>query len=147
LDPGGILLAVTIQGVLPRGIWATNDTPASCKVHPQCATLGLTGELYHSSTMQRPGQCCPTVDGVFLDCCKARACAVHPACAALGLGDDCCSTRDGIFLDCCELNMPYFVGLSLAMPWSHLGLRNKGRVLNRRALLLNDGSMLPQDRW
>jgi beta-glucanase (GH16 family) len=103
----------------------TNDTPASCSVHPQCDALGLTGECCPTSAdkgsvfleccapdlcVTNPkcsgldGTCCPTPDGVFLDCCDKRPehCGIHPQCDALGLKGQCCPTVDGVFLDCCE---------------------------------------------
>jgi beta-glucanase (GH16 family) len=103
----------------------TNDTPASCQVHPQCQALGLTGECCPTSADKGSvfldccapdlcatnpkcsgldGTCCPTPDGVFLECCDQRPenCVIHPQCAGLGLTGQCCPTVDGVFLDCCE---------------------------------------------
>eukprot|EP00522_Entomoneis_paludosa_P010607 CAMPEP_0172453486 /NCGR_PEP_ID=MMETSP1065-20121228/10779_1 /TAXON_ID=265537 /ORGANISM="Amphiprora paludosa, Strain CCMP125" /LENGTH=233 /DNA_ID=CAMNT_0013205669 /DNA_START=121 /DNA_END=822 /DNA_ORIENTATION=+ len=69
--------------------------PPKCMDNPVCGGLGLVGE------------CCPTQDGVFLDCCDpAPQCAHNPACNALGLAGDCCPTIDGVFLACCAEEDP-----------------------------------------
>ncbi|CAB9503831.1 expressed unknown protein [Seminavis robusta] len=47
------------------------------------------------------GACCPTVDGVYLDCCERR-CYENLRCD--GLQGDCCPTKEGDYLDCCRLN-------------------------------------------
>jgi len=71
-------------------------TDPSCSAHPACAALSLTGD------------CCPTVDDVFLGCCAdappptQASCSAHPACAALSLTGDCCPTVDDVFLGCCS---------------------------------------------
>jgi hypothetical protein len=70
-----------------------NNRPAiaarSCAANPSCTALGLTGE------------CCPSLDGVFLDCCSSK-CHENAACAAQGLQGECCPTMNGVFLDCCN---------------------------------------------
>ena len=63
-------------------------TPKSCQVHPGCAALGMTGD------------CCPTQEDTFLDCCEPQSCYANPKCS--GLEGNCCPTDDGMFLDCCE---------------------------------------------
>jgi hypothetical protein len=63
-----------------------------CSLKPACAALGLSGD------------CCPTTDGVFLDCCDndSNLCQVNPVCNALGLEGSCCPTADGVTLECCN---------------------------------------------
>ena len=58
-----------------------------CEFHPECA--GLEGP-----------DCCPTADGVYLECCERdfAQCKAHPECAHLD--GDCCPTTSGIFLVC-----------------------------------------------
>ena len=63
------------------------DLGATCGVNPVCAAMGLEGA------------CCPTADGVMLDCCN-RGCEVHDACS--GLAESCCPTPDGVELECCD---------------------------------------------
>merc|ERR1712071_289012 len=84
---------------------------ASCHAHPACS--GLTGD------------CCPTVDGVLLDCCSseleiehfqvmeesfdARAdgrCDSNWRCQDAGLTGNCCPTDGGVMLDCCSHEGP-----------------------------------------
>jgi len=50
------------------------------------------------------GDCCPTDELVFLNCCDNTrdSCASHPKCEMANLTGDCCPTTDGVFLDCCE---------------------------------------------
>ena len=71
-----------------------NSLPTDCSLFPACAAQGLTGE------------CCNTVDGVYLDCCKeeqpTNMCSSHLACG--GLEGACCPTSEGVFLDCCDNN-------------------------------------------
>jgi hypothetical protein len=64
-----------------------------CKANPSCAALKLTGN------------CCPTNDGVTLDCCKfdSTKCRSNTGCDKLGLKGECCPTIDGKFLDCCKV--------------------------------------------
>src|SRR5210317_2135427 len=65
-------------------IVAPTDT---CASNPTCNLLGLTGV------------CCPTIEGVFLDCCDeflssdnpAPECSAHAACS--GLAGECCPTQ------------------------------------------------------
>lgn len=71
-------------------------TDAACQRNSACAALGLDG------------LCCPTKDGITLDCCTesipiAKECSAdtNPVCKNLGLVDDCCPTKDDVFLDCC----------------------------------------------
>ena len=57
------------------------SAPASqCSAHGAC--VGLEGE------------CCPTKDGVYLDCChgetRGRECSINPQCASSGLSGNCC---------------------------------------------------------
>lgn len=85
-----------------------SPSSASCDAHHACS--GLTGD------------CCPTTDGVQLDCCSAHlevmgtspipppanvtmddSCYIYIACWNAGLGHgDCCPTKDGVWLDCCN---------------------------------------------
>jgi hypothetical protein len=85
----------------------STSLPTSCSAYPACAALGLKGE------------CCPTIAGVNLDCCKGgmsvptpqpvkaptqptATCSSNPKCSALGLTEDCCPTKAGVQLDCCQ---------------------------------------------
>ena len=74
-----------------------SSTPASCSAYAECAGFGLVGN------------CCPTFQGVMLDCCGesvwptgGAACRAHQTCATLGLDGYCCPTPDGVTLGCCE---------------------------------------------
>merc|ERR550525_472618 len=72
-----------------------SESSSSCSVHKKCVAAGLTGE------------CCPTIDGVTLDCCDKpppdeKSCASHSACVTAGLTGQCCPTKDGVTLDCCK---------------------------------------------
>lgn len=80
---------------------SVGDDPELCSSHSKCSGL--------------EGKCCPTVDGVFLDCCDdddtkasnrqfgaSAMCTAHPVCDALGLEGQCCPTTDGLNLDCCN---------------------------------------------
>jgi hypothetical protein len=72
-------------------IAATNqNSEASCDLNPGCSALGMLGS------------CCPSADGVFLNCCEREFAQyqVHPACSHLT--NDCCPTETGVFLDCCS---------------------------------------------
>ncbi|CAB9518519.1 glycoside hydrolase family 16 protein [Seminavis robusta] len=63
------------------------DSSAQCSSNPVCLAMGVEGA------------CCPTADGVFLDCCN-RSCSAHSACNTLA--DNCCPTNDNVELDCCD---------------------------------------------
>jgi hypothetical protein len=79
-----------------------------CSAHKACVAAGLT-----------LGDCCPTLDGVFLDCCATKTttmapssaptsteakCSAYSSCVDLGLSGDCCPTMEGVTLDCCGAN-------------------------------------------
>merc|ERR1719383_941347 len=61
------------------------DYERSCQAYPKCQGM--------------EGDCCPTADGVMLDCCDAQ-CSAHEGC--VGLTGSCCPTTDGITLECCS---------------------------------------------
>lgn len=87
-----------------------------CAAQPACVALGLT-----------TGSCCPTSDGIVLDCCRSRQallsnttntitktnatnaplvvpnakCSTHSKCKALNLKGDCCPSAQGVTLECC----------------------------------------------
>jgi len=66
---------------------------ASCSAAPICNSNGLTGD------------CCPTNDGTYLNCCAEKpfgSCSSNLACRDLGLRGECCPTQHGHFLDCCS---------------------------------------------
>lgn len=83
---------------------------ASCAAHPACSGL--------------EGDCCPTTDGVQLDCCSAHLeeadelsdypvydydysdCNENYRCVEIGLTGKCCPTTGGVFLDCCSHEGP-----------------------------------------
>jgi len=69
--------------------------PSRCAAHSKCKNL--------------TGTCCPTVDGVFLDCCDAQ-CSMYPKCA--NLSGDCCPTKDHVILDCCNSSNSTSIALS-----------------------------------
>lgn len=84
--------AVTLRGATNEIMAAfermlTGTDEAACEKHSMCEGLGLEGE------------CCPTADGVYLDCCQ-RECSTRSACAELD--GNCCPTDDGTMLDCCS---------------------------------------------
>jgi len=56
----------------------------------------------HSACSELEGNCCPTDEGVTLDCCGAALCSSHPECAGLGLAGNCCPDDAGLQLDCCS---------------------------------------------
>jgi len=64
-----------------------SDLGTTCGANPVCAKLGLEGE------------CCPSADGQYLDCCN-RSCQRHAECNSLA--ENCCPTLDGVELDCCD---------------------------------------------
>mmetsp|Transcript_24536 Transcript_24536/g.57999 ORF Transcript_24536/g.57999 Transcript_24536/m.57999 type:complete len:747 (+) Transcript_24536:118-2358(+) len=75
------------------------DYSSSCSLYPKCVEEGLTGE------------CCPTDNGMKLDCCfdnepKSSSCSAHPQCVELGLKGECCPTDDGKKLECCSGKKP-----------------------------------------
>ena len=74
------------------------DVQPQCRDNEGCAALALDG------------LCCPTLDGVFLDCCTAfpnacqepgscdpapanTTCQLNPRCEALGLEGNCCPSK------------------------------------------------------
>ena len=68
------------------------ETPApQCSAHAACSGL--------------IGNCCPTIDGQFLDCCESvtvetiPVCSEYEACNALGLTGVCCPTEEGVYLE------------------------------------------------
>lgn len=78
----------------------TRNLAHSCNANSNC--IGLEGD------------CCPTSNGIYLDCCgdqstslnvptpattESNACSAHPNCN--GLSGICCPNNNGIFLDCC----------------------------------------------
>lgn len=58
--------------------------------------------IAHSACGDLEGNCCPTDEGVTLDCCSAALCSSHPECAGLGLAGNCCPDDSGLQLDCCS---------------------------------------------
>mmetsp|Transcript_7859 Transcript_7859/g.18939 ORF Transcript_7859/g.18939 Transcript_7859/m.18939 type:complete len:250 (+) Transcript_7859:43-792(+) len=65
----------------------------------------------HASCSGLLGECCPTTDGVFLECCNGggdsslvtRECSANTECAALGLEGSCCPPDFGSKnLGCCH---------------------------------------------
>ena len=79
------------------GIFTPTDAEtkdSSCSANVLCSVRGLEGE------------CCPTPEGVDLDCCGTfviETCSRNPTCDGLGLAGACCPTNDKVrFLDCCE---------------------------------------------
>ena len=66
---------------------------ASCSANAVCADLKLSGS------------CCPTADGVFLECCltpplaEDALCSSNPMCQVLA--GYCCPTNDFDYLECC----------------------------------------------
>eukprot|EP00980_Cylindrotheca_fusiformis_P018056 scaffold5780_cov102-Cylindrotheca_fusiformis.AAC.3 len=80
---------------------------AQCASNSVCASLGLEG------------QCCPTTEGVTLDCCNPPVqaqCESNPVCASLGLEGQCCPTTDGVTLDCCNQQAPSPSGPPAMLP-------------------------------
>jgi len=79
-----------------------SPSSASCAAHSACSGLA--------------GDCCPTTDGVQLDCCSAHLevaevydysdCNENYRCADIGLPGKCCPTTGGVFLDCCSHEGP-----------------------------------------
>lgn len=84
-----------------------SPSSASCHAHPACSGLD--------------GDCCPTVDGVTLDCCSSQLeielfqvmeesfdtpCDNNWRCQEAGLTGHCCPTDDGVLLDCCSHEGP-----------------------------------------
>ena len=65
-----------------------DDLGTQCSLNPVCAAMGLEGA------------CCPSADGVMLDCCETRSCDAQAACE--GLAGSCCPTTDGVELECCD---------------------------------------------
>ena len=59
---------------------------SACSANPSCAGLA--------------GNCCPTSDNVYLDCCPKRTCSSYSACS--GLSGNCCPTDSGVTLACCS---------------------------------------------
>lgn len=66
----------------------------SCSANVLCQVRGLEGD------------CCPTPEGVDLDCCGSiviETCMQNSQCSSLGLTGACCPTSDKVrFLDCCD---------------------------------------------
>jgi hypothetical protein len=91
-------------------------TPTEEPPEPQTAFCSAYSECAHLA-----GDCCPTVDNVFLSCCfegvveptppvtpattaappsvDSQMCASYQACAHLA--DTCCPTADNVYLSCC----------------------------------------------
>ncbi len=78
---------------------------SSCAAYPACSHL--------------EGECCPTDDGLKLDCCfedsddqvaptsvPIDSCSANSRCSALGLEGDCCPADDALKLDCCFDEVP-----------------------------------------
>ena len=63
------------------------DLGDKCEDNHVCAEMGLEGA------------CCPTIDGLFLDCCN-RECSAHSECSELA--GNCCPTIDNVDLECCD---------------------------------------------
>ena len=68
---------------------------AQCSAHKKCKKL--------------TGDCCPTTDGTYLDCCPYNKpvnpdaqCSKHYQCKKEGLTGPCCPTSNGSYLDCCD---------------------------------------------
>lgn len=71
---------------------------ASCAANKACVNA-------HGDPLA--GDCCPTSQGVFLDCCPNPQCDQFPACIGNDgkpLLGDCCPTSDGVVLDCCKVD-------------------------------------------
>ena len=96
-----LLLSVAIFAVSALGIKGDEDihrilrtgvNKAKCSANLACAAKKLTGD------------CCPTKNGVNLDCCKVTSskCDANTACKNQGLQGNCCPTKDGVLLDCCK---------------------------------------------
>lgn len=87
-----ITLGTKIEDDFHR-ILRTGANKAKCSANVACAAKKLAGN------------CCPTKDGVNLDCCKITSakCSANTACKKLGLQGDCCPTKDGVLLDCCKV--------------------------------------------
>eukprot|EP00980_Cylindrotheca_fusiformis_P019872 scaffold6992_cov102-Cylindrotheca_fusiformis.AAC.4 len=83
---------------------ASQDSTSFDGLGSQCSAYSACSDLV--------GECCPTTNGAFLDCCydsednppvnNGAECANHPACSALGLDGLCCATEEGVTLDCCN---------------------------------------------
>ena len=88
-----------------KSIFVSSTSSSECVDHKKCNESGLYG------------LCCPTADGVDLECCgkaglvvkngiqreyhtQEAACSAHEKCA--GLSNDCCPNVEGLFLDCCS---------------------------------------------
>jgi hypothetical protein len=80
--------SITSDG-LEVDLFCCGQDDQTCLTNPMCAARNLTGA------------CCPSPDGVMLDCCDLgfAQCKAHPDCAHLA--NDCCPTKSGVFLDCC----------------------------------------------
>jgi len=65
----------------------TISNATNCSAHPKCSGLH--------------GQCCPTSQGLMLECCEAE-CTLHSLCAKAGLEGTCCPTLHGVMLGCCN---------------------------------------------
>ena len=95
---------VTGNGASTEMPTATKTESRQCSAHPECAARNLSGD------------CCPTIDNVFLYCCSdqpagvvsppppssSRACSAHPE--GKHLAGNCCPTNDDKMLYCCGGN-------------------------------------------
>jgi hypothetical protein len=77
---------------MPSDAPSMGDT-ATCSLYPSCGNL--------------TGDCCPSVDGVFLACCGLASveetCSLNSKCVDdWGLTGSCCPTLTGAYLDCCN---------------------------------------------
>lgn len=99
-----------IPSSYPTSVIITAELEAECANNAQCDALGLEG------------LCCPTQDGVYLDCCGSSSsptassmptlfptitpdggnpvaeCSANTACADLGLTGQCCPTTENVIL-------------------------------------------------
>lgn len=87
---------------------SNGGSESSCSAYSKCASL--------------EGDCCPTSQGTFLECCDGgggdwkpsskptrsptsdgdnASCSANPVCKSQNLTGDCCPSTDGTFLNCC----------------------------------------------
>ena len=82
----------------------TNSPTYGPSLNPtQSTSLCRNNVRCHALELQ--GECCPSSDGVFLDCCDQgeitpASCSVNAMCAHLT--GQCCPTEEGVFLACCN---------------------------------------------
>lgn len=83
-----IVVSKDHRRVLNGPIWRL--IRSKCIFNRPCRALGLRGD------------CCPTSDGIYLNCCKHKptTCSSYRACT--NLTGNCCPTDTGVFLNCCN---------------------------------------------